>query len=47
MERGMVGDFGMGRPFMAEGMGVEDGDRTRIRSDEDVGGVGEWSIEDK
>lgn len=38
---------GVGRPFMREGMGVEDGERTRIRSGEDMGEVGEWGIESK
>lgn len=36
-----------GRPFMSNGMGVEDGERTRIRSGEDIGGVGELGIERK
>lgn len=36
-----------GRPFMSEGMGVEDGERTRIRSGEDMGRFGEWGIEYK
>lgn len=32
---------------MSDGMGVEDGERTRIRNGEDVDGVGELGIERK
>lgn len=39
--RGRARGTGGERPFMSEGMGVEDGKRTRIRRGEDMGGGGE------
>lgn len=34
------------QPFMSKGMGVEAGERTRIRSGEDLGEVDERGIEE-